>query len=69
MFPSVPRLLLFWMILFYIGCISIALNDDKTEQKSERILSRKRRYLIFPIGSSLQLGQPGFHTLNIRFFF
>lgn len=60
MLPSVPRLLLFWMLLFHIG-IYIALGDDKTEQKSERLLSRKRRYLIFPPGSSLQLGEPEFH--------
>lgn len=69
MLPSVPRLVLFWILLFYVGGFSIALGDDKTEQKSERILSRKRRYLIFPPGSSYQLGEPDFRTLNIRVFF
>lgn len=69
MLPSVPRLLLFWMLLLYVGGISIALGDDKTGQKSERILSRKRRYLIFPPGSSLQLGEPDFHAFMRPFFY
>lgn len=69
MLSSVPHLLLFWMLLFYVGGISSAHGKDKTERKPERILSRKRRYLIFPPGSSYQLGEPDFHTLNVHVFF
>lgn len=32
-------------------------DDDGSGGGTERILSRKRRYLIFPQGSSLQLGE------------
>lgn len=37
---------------------SIQLSEGSSKEKgNERILSRRRRYLIFPEGSSLQIGK------------
>lgn len=36
-------------------------QDDNFNMNGERVLSRKRRYLIFPPGSSLQIGKSQFH--------
>lgn len=55
-----------WIICNYMCFVLMQLLDeihavsatkpDIQLNQSERILSRKRRYLIFPSGSSLQLG-------------
>lgn len=46
------------LVLFnLVECLSTIRQDDRVKGQSDRILSRKRRYLIFPVGSSLQLGE------------
>lgn len=53
------------IVLFVVIMLNVieiySLNYDSqsgadAEQSTQRILSRKRRYLIFPTGSSIQLG-------------
>lgn len=45
-------------ILIIICLISISVDsyDDKEKPENHVVLSRKRRYLIFPSGATLQLG-------------
>lgn len=51
-------LLRFSIVAVLIVCAYAAADtDNHTNGDGERILSRRRRYLIFPEGSSLQLGK------------
>lgn len=52
------RVLLLTVIVLGIGVSASATNAMQSvgNFSDERILSRRRRYLIFPDGSSLQLG-------------
>lgn len=47
------------LILIVICLIAISVNciDDKDNSDNQPILSRKRRYLIFPSGATLQVGE------------
>lgn len=55
---------LFWAFFLVSVCHTLAdLNKDiELQNNSSKVLSRKRRYLVFPEGSSLQLGMST--TLN-----
>lgn len=45
------------IVVFAIRLIEMANVKDAQQGRSfSKILSRKRRYLIFPIGSSVQIG-------------
>lgn len=46
---------IFWLCAYEANCDVI--DSDSNIAASNGILSRKRRYLIFPKGSSIQLGK------------
>lgn len=50
------RVLLLTVIVFGVGASAANAMQSVGNFSGERILSRRRRYLIFPDGSSLQLG-------------
>lgn len=45
-----------WLNLMVFVSIQLCVGSTK-EEGNERTLSRRRRYLIFPEGSSLQIGR------------
>lgn len=49
----------FIMATLAILKVAMGIEDDEFQKKNEslKILSRKKRYLVFPEGSSLQLGE------------
>lgn len=46
-------------LIIWLCCLQMAHGQNETDQ-SGRILSRQRRYLIFPSGSSIQFGKLAF---------
>lgn len=43
--------------LFLISTLYFVVGEPSQHGEKDKLLSRKRRYLIFPDGSSLQLGE------------
>lgn len=55
-FSNPFRVILFVLILWYIN-VTVTTAKVNQKEKWKEILSRKKRYLIFTEGSSLQLGK------------
>lgn len=50
------HVLMLTMVVFGVGACAVDAMQSAGNFSEDRILSRRRRYLIFPDGSSLQLG-------------
>lgn len=59
--PTISALI-FWLCIFEAD--TERPGDDSVMSLSDKVLSRKRRYLIFPRGSSIQLGKLVVHILE-----
>lgn len=52
------------VVVFGISACAVSATQSAANSSGDQILSRRRRYLIFPDGSSLQLGMC--ESINVR---
>lgn len=46
-----------FIILLLLGVISDAYQENKDVKDASKVLSRRKRFIVFPDGSSFQLGR------------